>query len=286
MESTGTNPDTAPIDAVAPADAAASVADAAATTVDASVGTVADAAAPTETKLVIEPLLEQDADKFIVMEGRRLRNMLVRFYFDHMDDVIESSGMTCGQMLDLFLAEVGTPAEVAETAKGTLVENPLVVSAKRLKYLAEMSMEGTWGDQIMLLAFSEIFKQPVHVYQIQRGETPWSRMPKIFMMTSFGVSYDKDPMPVFYHGNHYSALLPQRDTVLGGGTSTESARDGESRLGVDFHLLNVPGDGNCLFSSLRLAMEIHETRIQMEARPELFNVSSIERIIGRHVKSQ
>jgi hypothetical protein len=261
-----------------------------------------------ETKVLIQPLLEKDANRFIVVEGRRLRNMLVRFYYDHMDDMIESAGMTCGQMLDLFLAEEASPTELAATIKGDLVESPKLKRVKQLKYLGEMSLEGTWGDQIMLLAFAEVFKQPVHVYQIDTTSVPpaaafWLRrrvLPKLFKVTSFGDSYEGTPMTVLYHGNHYSALLPKRDTVVvtappadasapaesSASTDTSAPAEAAPVLGVDFHLLNVPGDGNCLFSSLRLAMEIHEARVQMEARPDLFDVSSIARIIGKHVKAQ
>jgi hypothetical protein len=303
--------------------------------------------------VIIQPMLQNDANNFTVLEGLRLRTMLVKFFFEGFDIPIEASGMTRGEVLDLYLAEEGTPSEVARLVKGEDHIDKDIERLKRLKYLAQMSKDGIWGDQIMLIAFSEVFKQPVHVYQIDtssamRGFMAYSRKPKLFLVTTFGDSYsDVDPMPVLYDHSHYSALLPKVDTVFepapvaptatgtepatndaaapiedgaapieagaapieaaveemapitvaaatesAAAAATESAAAAatesaaaEILLNRDLFLLNVPGDGNCLFTSLRLAMEIKNTRRQLEANPDLFDPVVFKRLVGKSVNS-
>lgn len=241
-------------------------------------------------KLIIQPMLQHDAGNFTVLEGLRLRALLVKFFSEGFDIQIEASGMTRGQVLDLYLAEEGTPKEVARLVSGEDSSDKDIEGLKRLKYLATMAREGTWGDQIMLIAFSEVFKQPVHVYQVQadtRMNMFFNRRPKLFKITSFGDSYDGEPMPVLYHGSHYSALLPKVDAMVGSdsGVAGGPAGDPEIVLNKDLFLLNVPGDGNCLFTSLRLAMEIKNTRKQLEARPDLFDPAVFKRLVGKTVST-
>lgn len=250
----------------------------------------AAAAEPTE-RLVVQPLLEKDP-RFIVREGILLRTMLVDWFWSHMDEVVPSNGMTRCQMLDLILSENASSEDRAIMAVGgALATDPARENLKRLKYLGEMSLEGTWGDEIMLMAFAELFQQPVFVYQIDMSDTAAGipsffffrrhHKPKLFKVTEFGTSYTNEPMHVLFHGSHYSTLLPS--TEMDATDTSAAVASEEIRLNKNFFLLNVPGDGNCLFTSLRLAMEIKQARAQILERPDLFDPSSISRIVGKHV---
>jgi hypothetical protein len=254
---------------------------------------MASAAAAAEPKdpesLVVQPLLEKDP-RFIVREGILLRTMLVDWFWSYMDEVVPSNGMTRCQMLDLILSENASSEERAIMAVGgSLASDPAHDHLKRLKYLGEMSLDGTWGDEIMLMAFAELFQQPVFVYQIDHKDSA-SRVPsffffrrhhtpKLFKVTEFGTSYTNEPMHVLFHGSHYSTLIPSTEI----GEGSEATADSDIMLNKHFFLLNVPGDGNCLFTSLRLAMEIKQARIQISERPDLFDPSSYRRIVGKHV---